>query len=198
MTTAKSDLMKTDNSTIAQERDSLAADKPIPATTGIYSMSMPDFLATLFAMRLASSARLKIAVIAVIIITLANIIIGFIFDLRYIIIALMILLLMMPLAAAMLYICDALKPLIFFNPLPHSIAFVDDTLILKIYSKKDLDDDSIPAITIPFSQITSYKIRNSDVIFSITRDRQTGWLYLPVDAFESPESFARAFDIINS
>ncbi|MCM1152175.1 MAG: hypothetical protein NC328_00770 [Muribaculum sp.] len=106
--------------------------------------------------------------IATITVFLALLSIGIFVDLRWIIVALMIICIIAPMIAAFLYIWHALKPVTAINTLPHSIRETPDSLIITVHLppfREDNDTDTdertenSPVRIISFSktEISSYE-----------------------------------------
>lgn len=128
---------------------------------------------------------------------LVCIILGFCFDLRFFVLALIWIFLFVPLVMAFLYFVYGMKPLTAFNSIPHKILFSEDEIIVRLIERKD-DEDGEPEVIKEFKEGTKsfVKIENGpDYILLVSN--KDGWLYLPFSGFDSIAELKKAIEIFH-
>lgn len=89
-------------------------------------------------------------------------IIGCFGDIRYIVLGLMICVAVVPAIVAILYFSYSLSPQIVANLLPHTIEIIPDGFLLRIWKKKDPEDDTEE--TPGWLESSSIRLSSSDII----------------------------------
>lgn len=131
-------------------------------------------------------------------------------DLRFLILALMVLFIVVPMIMAFLYFSYALDADVSFNVLPHSIGIDNSGIYVKIMPRRDkknsTDDDyddeeeiAEPVVKFySFSRFGRYEVGYNCLYLQIKQADEkaesgnSGFLYLPIDIFQdvsSPEAF---------
>lgn len=169
------------------------------AITSIFRISQSSILLFLLrknAMWAVISTSVIIVMFAVLAIALA--------DVRYAILALMVVCIIAPMMLVMLYFYYALKPDIVFNILPHSLELTQDGIKITLFECKKDDGDlrneegkqeitkeepeyvAISEKFIRYDNLSGYEVGLNDVVFPIFN---SGYLFIPQKAFESGEFF---------
>lgn len=140
----------------------------------------------------------------------ASAIIGTAHDIRWLIVALMIVMIIAPMALALLYFNHGLKPASVLNILPHSIAADDGCLTIRVFDKMpgekkcdeedEEDDKKLPAVTavreIPTASLKPYHVGMDSIVIPVD-GKDGGFLWVPVSAFHSPDGFNAMMDEVN-
>lgn len=134
--------------------------------------------------------------------------IGAILDLRWLLIAFMIFLIIMPSIVGLVYYSYALNRECFVNRLPHTVALVEDNLrvTLKIKTFKEdeeLNEDHDEAAenpeyrdrveTFPGTTVVDWEPMEKGGLV-IVKDKNRGFIFIDYDAFESPGDFRMIAD----
>lgn len=129
---------------------------------------------------------------------------GSMWDVRWLIVALMLLLVLAPGVAALLYLGAATRPVSAANTLPHRIEFDPDGLRLMI---RPLSDDTLEdsetateearsvAVAVPYTDIRSIGTDSSAITVRLT-DRQ--FVGIPYSAFSNPDHLAAVAALLRS
>lgn len=122
-------------------------------------------------------------------------------DLKWSILALMIILIIVPGILAYFYIFHAFKPLNLINVIDHRVSFNEDNIIVEVIQRHgDEEVDSTPLTylkTIPYTSIENLRV-GIDSVTILTQDRSQGFLWVPSDVFPSPDEMTAAFSKISS
>lgn len=198
-------------------------------STNTFRMSQRSFITLL-----ARKHGLPYAIPALIVIIALIITAVILSDLRYLILALMLLFIVIPMIAALLYINYALSPLRAFNALPHAILLAPTNIHIKIfprkkkknkenedkeYGKEDAykdssedkyeaelgvreenkkekekdedEEDTLPPtiMELPYDTISPYTAGLNNVTIPLKQGNASGFLYIPLSAFPSLDSF---------
>lgn len=115
------------------------------------------------------------------------IVLGFLIDFRFFMLALIWLFLILPLVIAFLYFFYGMNPLTAFNSLPHKILFSDSEIKVRI--RENIQEETEPEYkdyTLKKEQFSRYKTGADYVLLFF---KQKGWLWLPVSGFENITQF---------
>lgn len=115
------------------------------------------------------------------------IVLGFLIDFRFFMLALIWLFLILPLVIAFLYFFYGMNPLTAFNSLPHKILFSDSEIKVRI--RENTQEETEPEYkdyTLKKEHFSRYKTGADYVLLFF---KQKGWLWLPVSGFENITQF---------
>lgn len=165
-----------------------------PGSSDIYTMDSKKFASELFSRFIPVWIWIALAVIVTL-----GIIAGF-FDIRLIIIAFLIVLIVFPAIVGFLYYSYALSRECFINRIPHSVRIADDSLEVTLYIKESQDEsqdeseedneESYRTRKEIFSPGNIGKLKiNTDGAFLTINDRHKGFLFIPYEAFEYKGDF---------
>ena len=176
------------------------------AVTRQFRMPAGQFVAAMFRSRYSGSRCFRMILLLVAVAIVALIAAGVIADIRWMIVALMLLFLITPMLLALLYISEAMRPLVFFNTLPHTVAVekADGPITVRILlpEKTKGGDDSVSSaeesensvtervIRIERSAVRPYTAGMSSVMIPLQSQQERGWLWLPSSAFDDAGAFA--------
>jgi len=196
--------------------DTIATDNTSMPESRIFKMGHGNMILTL----LTRYGMVWMAVAAVAV--AAGIILGLLIDLRWITVALMIVLILIPAACSFLYIGKGFSPNCVINIVPHTIRFTDDSLVIQKFKVSIPDDytDSGNALeiedtdnkkksdkgkdsedleqagttVISYKELGKYIVGNS----SVTLTWGDGFIWIPADAFSDSETLPAAITLINN
>lgn len=121
------------------------------------------------------------------------------YDVRWFVVALMIVFLLIPMAFAFFYIYYGFAPVTVLNVLPHAVEFSSSGLWTVIYNGVNPESEDfreIDRIQMAPEQIGAYSIGLTSLIVR-HRNASDGFLWIPFSIFSSPSSMAEALKIIN-
>ncbi len=142
-----------------------------------------------------------ILVFLLILITAA--VLSVIHDLRWIIVALMIVCITAPMMLAFFYIFHGMKPLTVINSLPHTLSFEDDGITATLLSQHKNEETNETEYTelsrrfLPYSEIRSYKSGVTSIILPFEKGDK-GFIWLPVSAFDEENGLLDAMNKVIS
>lgn len=144
----------------------------------------------------------------------AAVLLGIFLDLRWIIIALMIVFIVSPMILSFLFFYYGMNPISVINSPPHQLEFDENGIMASIFTqtatsqpKEEADiDDKSPhhqkdkyekksERAISYSSIYSYIVGTSDVIIR-SHSSGEGFLIIPLKAFNDNKRFIRAIDMV--
>ncbi len=149
---------------------------------------------------------------------LSGIAVGFLLDIRYLIVSAMAIFILLPTAMMFLYYYHGLDKNCYFNIVDHNILLKDDCIEITMYfhlvddmgNDKDIADDNCSdsnceisrsvrksILSINYKDIGKYKVFSDCVIYPIGRP-VTGFIWLPVSAFDDAVSFREAIGLLSS
>lgn len=164
--------------------------------TGIFSMPrgmMIRSLFTSFGLTLTLSMFVMLFCCAVL---------GVFIDIRFFIVALMILFLVFPMYAAMLYFNYGLREECFLNVMPHKLRIDKDGIIIEAYAEKKNEEGELTgyeyryAKKIDYADIHGYIVESSGVRIPVGAKRKVGFIYIPQHAFGDADHLAEALKVI--
>lgn len=118
------------------------------------------------------------------------IILGTALDFRFFFLALIWVFLFLPLMMAFLYFYYGLTPLTAFNSIPHKILFDDKELRVRVINRVEEENESEEVNTKDFVVDRNlFKELKTGGDYVLLFFNKNGWLWLPVDAFESFDIF---------
>lgn len=125
------------------------------------------------------------------------------YDLRWLVVALIFLLLVGPMMLAFLYFHHGLKKLSVANVVDHKLEFFPDRLKITIFAQTDQPDaadyDSdkqrLYSYDMDYSRISKIDISMSGVEMSVDNGKE-GILCIPADVFVGEDDFSRAMDMM--
>lgn len=123
------------------------------------------------------------------------------YDLRWLVVALIFLLLVGPMMFAFLYFHHGLKKLSVANVVDHKLEFFPDRLKITIYAQTDqpeaADDDfgerRLYSYDLDYSRISKIDISMSGIVICVDNGKE-GILCIPTGAFAGEHEFSRAMD----
>lgn len=130
---------------------------------------------------------------------LAAAVLSVIHDLRWIIVALMIVCITAPMMLAFFYIFHGMKPVTVINSLPHTLSFGDDgiTAVLLTQHKNEETNETeyieLSRQLLPYSGIKRYKSGLTSIILPFENGNK-GFIWLPVSAFDDKNGMLEAMD----
>ncbi len=136
------------------------------------------------------------------------ILLGFLSDVRFLILALMLLFIVIPMGISFLFILYGFDPINRLNNINHRIEISQNTLNIVIrvkdYHLQEEDpghtehDEASSYIeqsyTINYSGISKWDIKSKNVIVWLRGEKQ--FIIIPIDAFPEPQTFSKLFNFI--
>lgn len=164
-------------------------------TTSVFKVSRQAFAATMvrqFGLRWIIALCIAVCILAAV---------SLVCDLRWLIVALIFLLLVGPMMLAFLYFNHGLKKLSVANVVDHKLEFFIDKLKITIYAKADPhdagnddhDERRLYSYDVNYSRISKIDISMSGVELSVDNAKE-GILCIPAGVFAGEEEFSRAMD----
>lgn len=132
----------------------------------------------------------------------AGIALGIAIDLRWLIIALMVIFLLMPMAVAFIYYYYGLRKECYVNTVPHKLILTSDGLTARMffsnYDENNSEQDNIRTRDehFPFSQMHPYRIGNDSAIIPL-RTPLKGFIWIPLKAYSTPEHLRELLEIVD-
>lgn len=132
----------------------------------------------------------------------AGVVAGIFIDLRWIVVALMIVFILTPAVAAFLYFAHGLAPECVVNVVPHTVEFRAGELAVETYRTVTVTDEEgnetetlEPAAVsiIGYKDLGRYEVGFSSVIFTYGK----GFLWIPTDAFPEARMLAEGISMIS-
>lgn len=135
-----------------------------------------------------------------------SIVLGIVYDTRFFILALMVLMIFIPLVAAFLYFDHGLRPATALNTVEHSVRLdaecltvtvfppnrhlrASDTLDLEVLQREAETSGTLPReVHFPYAELSPYITGLSSLILPVGRK---GLLLIPPSAFKAPDSLSR-------
>ncbi len=160
---------------------------------------MPEISSDIFRMKRSMFARLiifnnaKWALILFPLLVLSGIIIGIKYDLRWLILSLMLVFIVIPGIFAMLYYYYGLKKGYYINIIDHSIECVDSGIVARMF----YGESEIRKELIPYDVFSKYVVGRDYVLFK-TKGEWDGFFWLPISAFASTDVFSQIINWISS
>lgn len=174
------------------EENATPADSA-PVTTGEFCIGKGALFSRLL-MRFGMAWMSAIAVlfIAFIIVAIAM------SDLRWVVLSLMVLFIVMPMCAAWLYFNYGLREECWFNTSPHVVSISPEAVTVKVRVAPLLGEDGEEEVAgrnydVVFTpeHISPYSLSPGGIIVPVKK-RNSGFLILPYDVFDSKDDFSRA------
>lgn len=159
-----------------------------PVESGIFRMGGGAFAAAL----VRNFGRGWIIAFAVIV--CASILPGIFIDVRFLIIALMVVLIISPMMLVFLYYSYGLRRECFINTIPHTVLVEEDTVKVRIYTDRESEDESewkYRELFFPKEDFGKYKIDGDAVEFELGKPKR-GFLWLPLSAYGDPSGYRTA------
>lgn len=132
---------------------------------------------------------------------LVGIIAGFLIDMRYSILALMVVFILMPTVMMFLYYYHGLSENCRFNIVDHNLYVEEQALRVSMYfpnpTEEDADARKQMDFFIDYNRIRSFKVFDKSVVFPIGTP-VNGFVWLPLSAFDSVDDFRKALDKISA
>lgn len=167
----------------------MAADSTI--SSNAYRMRAGALLVLLLGDRIKRSTLAMLLLSLFIAVVIVLLIVGVAVDIRWLIVALMLLFIVVPSVAALLYISEALRPETVFNGIRHSLKIENGSL--KIISEpEDEDAERRELLSVPLSGLKPYKVGVSSV--SVPFGNSGGRIWIPASAFDTPDEFRKFID----
>lgn len=165
--------------------------------TALHAMSRGAMLRVLFMLygrRFVVAAAIPAA---------ACVVASMVWDLRWLIVALMIIFLFIPLAMAMLYFNYGFKPECFVNVLQHSVKITTSSVRVRAMvttpDENDEGDCEVREVNYAFGYDMSNPYRTTgDALIVNVQSPSSGFLYIPYTAFAGVDALRRAVDILNN
>lgn len=132
-------------------------------------------------------------IIAFAVIVIASIIPGIFIDGRFLIIALMVVLIVIPLMLSFLYYSYGLRRECFINTIPHTVSIEEDSVKVKIFTDRESEDENewkYRELLFPKKDFGKYKVDGDAVEFEMGNPRR-GFLWLPLSAYADPCEYMR-------
>lgn len=120
---------------------------------------------------------------------LAFALIGAFSDPRFFIVALIWVFIVFPMMVAFLYFVYGMQPLTTFNTIPHSILFSEDKVELNFAEENDAEGKAINSHKSYSIDKDKYEKMKSGPDYVILFFNKSGWIWLPVNSFESVADF---------
>lgn len=127
-------------------------------------------------------------IIAFAVIVIASVLPGIFIDVRFLIIALMVVLIVSPMMLVFLYYSYGLRKECFVNIIPHTVSVEEDSVKVKIYTDRDSEDENewkYREIFFPKGDFGKYRVDGDAVEFELGKPKR-GFLWLPLSAYEDP------------
>lgn len=128
------------------------------------------------------------------ILTILGVIIGIYVDIRYLILALIIVFIISPAVLSILYYSEGLKRISCLNVVNHSLVYDEDSVAIETY---DDEDFPIRKVVIPYDKLGKMIIGSESVTFML-KERNDGFLWVPISAFENSWEFSEFFNALIS
>lgn len=131
----------------------------------------------------------------------ASVCLVFFQDLRWAVVAFMIVCLAAPMMLIFFYVYHGLRPVTVINTLPHTLCFDDDCIEATIFSEcknretGDTEYKELSRRRLPYSGLARYKTGLTSILLPF-RDAEKGFIWLPVNAFNDKKGFDMAMDRI--
>lgn len=136
---------------------------------------------------------------------------GIFIDLRWLIIALMIVFIVIPMILAFAFFYYGLNPISVINSTPHSLEFREDGIMATLYTPVPTDQKKVEEpekentptyelrskTTIDYSAVSDFVVGLSDIILR-TKLSGKGFLSIPVTAFIDKNHMIKAIDLVNA
>lgn len=125
-------------------------------------------------------------IISFAVIVIASILPGIFLDARFLIIALMVVLIISPMMLVFLYYSYGLRQECFVNIIPHTVAIEGDSVKVKIYTDRDSEDESewkYRELLFPKGDFGKYRVDGDAVEFELGKPKR-GFLWLPLSAYD--------------
>lgn len=115
-------------------------------------------------------------------------------DYRWIIIALMIIMLIIPMSASLLLIDKGFRYITTLNTIKHSIELMTEGAMIRCYIPNFSDDgeqcgERVSQTMIPYSDFKGWELGMNEIIFNISGSSKNGLLFLPVSSFNDSKEF---------
>lgn len=163
-----------------------------PVESGIFRMGGGAFAAAL----VRNFGRGWIIAFAVIV--CASILPGIFIDVRFLIIALMMVLIISPMMLVFLYYSYGLRRECFINTIPHTVSVEEDMVKVRMYTDRESEDESgwkYRELFFPKEDFGKYRIDGDAVEFELGKPKR-GFLWLPLSAYGDPSGYrATVFSI---
>lgn len=173
------------------------SDHVTTATSDIFRMT--GFNQALHLLRFYGRPWLTIAAVAAI----AALITGFMIDIVWIIVFLMIVFLIFPALLAFLYIFYGMVPETAMNITPHRLLFGEDGIQSQIFVRIQPSQENNGksqfelrhTVTVPLSAVKSVSAGLSSATL-VLKGAHPAFIWIPVEAFRSEQEFSKAIDIV--
>ena len=118
------------------------------------------------------------------------VVLGLLLDVRFFMVALIWIFLFVPLVVAFLYFFYGMEPLTTFNVIDHRLEFKENEIEISMPQKKEIEDDETKAsekrYIVSMKDFRQLKSGSDHVLLFFQKQ---GWIWLPVNAFDSIEDF---------
>lgn len=124
-------------------------------------------------------------------------------DLRWVIVAFMIICIAAPMMLAFFYIFHGMKPITVINSLPHTLSFGEEGItatLLSPHKNEETNETEYIELSrqlLPYSEIRSYKSGVTSIILPFEKGDK-GFIWLPVSAFDEEKGMLDAMDKVIS
>lgn len=162
------------------------------------------FVRSLIMMRLRLSRVWRWVAILTGLVTLSLIVAGMVYDIRMLILALMVMLIVIPMVISLIYINDGFSPANFYNTLPHTIKVKGDKIEVTVYLKPKQEYEEKPEdkpdtvgereeeierrVELSGYEIGPYYTTSRNVLIPLKKRGSDGIMILPSGAFDTIEN----------
>lgn len=134
-----------------------------------FKVSQGVLIRQLLYMRLRNGLSLRIGLVIFLMALISCVVYGFIADIRWVIVGLMLIFILAPMIMAMLYISDALHPDGYFNTLPHRLSVEDTDVVvdMRVVAQEDEAVEERKRIHIPLAKLGRYYVTSSGIAVKV-------------------------------
>lgn len=135
-------------------------------------------------------------VVVMAVVVICSLALGVAIDVRFFIVALMLVLIVAPMLLAMLYFNYGLRRECFMNSLPHRLCFFDRCVVVEIFSRDSDENEKVYDVEIAYDDMHPYMVETAAIRVPVGKGKAVGFLWVPMDAFGDGVRFREAVDII--
>lgn len=119
-------------------------------------------------------------------------------DLRFLVVALMLVCLVVPMTAAMLYIFYGMAPATTLNMTLHKVKFTSEEICVEILERDEKNSDLVPVrnVAINYDDVKGYALWGAGIVL-LVKGRDGGELYIPYSSFWDVRDFKDVVKLIS-